>query len=194
MNWIYQGHFYNQTFSLIKFKYIQQCIFTWCKIIDITNNNVKNTKLWNEIVFFGMTINKIYILVNEKKRKHVYTTSNTTIAPMFLLTSIIKQDNANKMEVNSSLDWIIWKMIESHCLSWLSQFYNNITNCLHKVPYFALVLCHHEIQCGHKHFCNKDLLKYHDPQNYWQTSLALQQFQKILQQNSNWIKFVWCPW
>lgn len=82
---------------------------------------------------------------------------------MFLLTSIIKQDNANKMEVNSSLDWIIWKMIESHCLSWLSQSYN-ITNCLHKVPYFALVLCHHEIQCRHKHFCNKDLLNYHDPQ------------------------------
>ena len=117
---------------------------------------------------------------------------HSTIAPMFLLTSIIKQDNANKMEVNSSLDWIIWKMIESHCLSWLSQPYNNITNCLHKVPYFALVLCHHEIQCRHKHFCNKDLLNHHDPQNYWQTSLALQQFQKILQQNS--IKFVWCPW
>lgn len=148
---------------------------------------------WNCV--FGMTVNKIYIHVNEKKMKtwYAYTTSYTTIAPMFLLTSIIKQDNANKMEVNSSLDWIIWKMIESHCLSGLSQSYN-ITNCLHKVPYFALVLCHHEIQCRHKHFCNKDLLNHHDPQNYWQTSLALQQFQKILQQNSNWIKFVWCPW
>ena len=52
---------------------------------------------WNCV--FGMTVNKIYIHVNEKKMKtwYVYTTSYTTIAPMFLLTSIIKQDNANKM-------------------------------------------------------------------------------------------------